>query len=284
MLTFKETIKKMYESNITPNEHYTSLSKDEFLKLYHQNCSYFSSLDFENVNLIFRGFDSMEATDDFIYLNPLKRNKTPKGAPKKLVECLVSNSKTWEHIPDRFESVIGSTDENVSSLYGNLFVMIPYDDSLLCVAPKREFFTSFQKSLSKIGIENIYDFEDKFINFFNGVLNYPPDMKSCNGLISDIDSIDKYRSKIEDKLKKIKLPIFSSIYNEFLEQEKKTKITFRNFLMESFFSPNKNDFKLISINKKNFSFPPKREVWTDSECLFVRYDLFLTIKSELKVI
>lgn len=282
--SFLHKLNEVKDENNLKTSLRTSISKEEFLKLYRENCSFFMSLDFDNASLIYRGFDSSGENTDYYYLDPKKHKRVPKGSNRNLINCMTSNSPSWDHFPNRYESVIGATDSSVAALYGNVYVVIPYDDALIGVCSKNDFIISFNKTLSKIPISDTYEFEDMFLNFYNQTMKKYPDTLSCQSLLSDIDLIDELKEDINSKIEKIKLFSFKRIFKEYYNSTKSSKQKFRDYLVSEFFDPGKNDFKILSLNKKGYSIPKKREVWIDSECLFIRYELFMSMKDELKVI
>lgn len=188
---------------------------------------------------------------------------------------MIDNSKKWSKFPKRSKAFI------CSSHFYSKFYVIPTDNSKWGICSKNDIYYSFEK----LRIINKYNrtvtsikqfFEDLTIiahNFF-GIKISDIDFEEMK---KDLESLSIALSKIEDE--EIIEGIKSATYGEFI-YNLRNKNLFDE--IEKLMDPYDNNFTLITYKDYVFDIKFKdKEMWTDSECLFINRDFMANFLKKL---
>lgn len=211
----------------------------------------------------------------------------------------------WKDYPPRNRSIIMSTDIDTASMYaehngGKVYNIFPYNGAALAISPTGDFWNAFNQGLlhQLYGKDSLSEFNESIADLISTVIGVSKtkynsatlrkmykdvcsafdknDVKKvvkyfsqCQQLLNGLDEEKKYVIYDEingvDKLQKHLIDIAStgkSIMNEI------------NIILD----PMNNGIKLRNINNVNiydfngYSYDGC-EIWTDSPCMFVRYDI-----------
>ena len=189
---------------------------------------------------------------EYLSVDP-KSGKPRKSAnTKNYYTILMDNMKSWGQYPKRSESLICSTG-NVSFGYGYMFVVFPYNGAKIGVAPERDLWLSFRKSLNGKNLDQI----NNNISTIMRHMNVQISDKSYLDILNAFGTFDMF---IKDKPQKLNVLIDGGI--EWLEGYKGDLLKHVRKALD----PNYNEFELKSIGD---ALPKDREVWTDSKCVMI---------------
>jgi hypothetical protein len=165
---------------------------------------------------------------------------------------------SWKDFPKRNHSVICSTSNDRSGVYGNVFVILPKNGTSIGVCSKHDIWISFPLFDKKIkDIVKLNDFAETIMIIMYALYNKKVDLKF---LLEDFKNHEK-----------IDIINFSEKYTviNFYELLYKNRNNLFNFL-NNIFDPYKNGFKLLTIND---TLPENREVWFDNHYIAIKYDI-----------
>lgn len=250
-----------------------SIDKQSLLNDIDNNCK---SYDFNNPKMIiYRGINSSEP---YLMISPSKSERRSSGAGvKNYYTFILDNSKAWSLYPKRSRSVIGIQSEKYASMYGNIYVMLPFDNANFGSCPKEDLVFSF-RYLKERKFDAI-DFNDLLGNFYESIYKKSLDNTSWQGLKNDLQKFDdkSEQDMIKKKLDKIKVFFMKELWNNFIYQNKQN-LSFIDYIGNIIFNPIQNGFKNF-IWDKNTKIIPNKEVWTDSNVFLIKEDFFKDIKN-----
>jgi hypothetical protein len=93
----------------------------------------------QNGGVIYRGFEEKPGDDDFLIMDSSTGERTSKDTDN-LYQLMLSASTKMKDFPDRSKSFICVTDKYVATIYGQVYVMIPFDGANLAVSKEQDFF------------------------------------------------------------------------------------------------------------------------------------------------
>lgn len=243
---------------------------------------------------IFRGDDDLSAKSSNIYLGiPGTRisNNTDNYYTKLMSDVLDS----WSSYPKRNKSFICTTSKYRSKAYSEqYFGVFPKNEAKIGLCSAEDLWKSFKLLSSHVmNIDTMRDFNYDFITFLVDLTEYI--YKNVNNELTIPDFNTSSRSVILDFFEKFDfemqsllqipecaedihkwnnlVPVnwkFKEKWIEYIESGKGS-YTFLNKLL----NPGYNHFELSSMAEMNKYYDTSyemynREVWTDSECLFIR--------------
>lgn len=209
---------------------------------------------------IFRG----TSKGNYLYIDTRgKKERTSRDIPN-FYTLIINNDQSWKNFPKR--QIICST---IRVAYGNvLYVVFPVNGSKIGVCPESDIWYSFY-GIKKARIKSIVIFLDELDIFFEKHVNI--NIKTYEDLKKACDEIDK---KINNRNK---------IIFEFINYDEFKKRGLFNILID-LFSP--KNFEVVDTKKLN-KLKSGREVWMDTECVFIGENEFsffdeLEIKNIIK--
>jgi hypothetical protein len=167
---------------------------------------------------IFRGLDTeyskfkieLKNENDVYFFEPRESRNSLTSNSKKydtLWNLWFANNEKWKEYPSRkFRANICTTSPNYADQYGNVFLIIPAEDSKFGLCPKEDIFNSFSKSKIAIdGFHNEFDISS-FSQFLDDIFGYIISEKKID-MKSFIES-ETYEQYIE------KISIINSYFGE----------------------------------------------------------------------
>lgn len=251
------------------------IDESEFINIAKECTDWFIS-DTE----IYRGLSDTKS--NFLLVDPKEhiRNYADNWSWHNII---IDDSTEWSGYPKRNQSIICTPDIKISNGYGKPHLVIPFNNANIAVCPKRDMWISFDNLFelnsfnhtlyllisqtldnlksSKVDISSMRTLNDKII-----IKTYK-DIEILSKFIDDnyTDFISYFIINF-DNFEKIK-PSNKKIFSEIIKQLN-TKSLLE--ILNEIFSP-KNfyhvDYKDLHITGED------NEVWTDSKCLLVNYNL-----------
>jgi hypothetical protein len=211
--------------------------------------------------IIFRG---LMKDNYFLYVDPKAGRPRISANTRNYYTLMNDNSPYWKGYPKRSESLICTTSSSTSEVYGNTYIVLPYDNAKIGVCYEDDYWGSFP-NLSEL-VDGYYN-----LNMFN---------RELESLFKQVD-IPLY----DDSYKKLQhsFGLFDLTFNHDLDSIESLiyEDGFRILkgyekvwdLMKHFnilLAPEPNKFDLYKIN--NFRRYTNREVWTDSKSILINIE------------
>lgn len=241
------------------------LSLMEAVNMAKNNCSQWS---WGNTSL-YRG--TLNYKNPYKFFDPTKFNRTSK-AGFNYYNLIIDNTKQWGGFPKRSKSVIATTDYDTASKYGTVYHVIPFDSAVFGVCPTNDIYTSFPKTLGKVG-KYAYDFAEDLAQLWNELSDGSERLNDENWKVFEKqlqemgEKLIEYRNsdyEIYDLVMELGRK-GSYIYRSFIESD---MTDFVEFLVDKAINPEKNRFQIqtypVDANKA--------EVWTENPVILVRND------------
>jgi len=250
-----------YLKSFNENLNSTSLSKNDVINILQNNCKNFLNYPEKNEKtLIFR--KESVINDDFVLVDP-KSSSKERIAPFSTANyhnLVISNLESWKDWPRRNKSLICSGYDRARSHTGkNLYVVIPFDNTVIATCRTRDFWDSFTEIRLPIN--------DYFIKI----------LTRC-GFIGDDRNWNKLKYFLEThKPKKDVKKEFFKYYNDELSLLENINIQLE---------PNKNGFIKGDItNTMDFYFEYSLygtyESWMEDKVILIKRSLLDEILSEI---
>lgn len=184
------------------NENYiTSINKEKAIELIKEKCK---SFDFNNP--IFRG-SAMHSYQyeliDTTYSHRESANTTNHYTV--ILDKLLSEQK----LPQRSKSIICSNNKKYAKEYGNLYVIIPFDDANIGICPTNDIWditidgVDYADTINEINIlyhkHHITDFT--YDHFIEDLIEYVKDMAEDNETSDLIDFIGNNPNNVESNIR-----------------------------------------------------------------------------------
>lgn len=259
-----------------------NLSEEKFMELYKKNCT-----QYVVGKEIYRGIDPLHINNisNYMLIDPKKVKRTSIER-ENIHTFLMSELPEWKDYPKRDHSVIGIPNINDIKMYGEAYVLIPYDNANIGICPNDNIWSSFPMN----GTLSINSWSRLLENM---------------GLIKYVDSYDLSRLKkhfINDE--KFKIVVVDSNKYKFtisiLEKNKENdlyvqidKLYLPNYDIKSFIATMEGLWNIMidyfspkNFENKNYNDYIKTQsnfkaIWTDSKCLLIKNELYQKLKNEL---
>ena len=197
---------------------------------------------------LFRGINN---TSNFLFVDPTKgKPRRSANIDTNYYTLLIDNLPSWKEYPLRSRSIVCSTSEEYASDYGEVYIVIPYDNANIAIASEDDLWDSFK--FGSLGLFNDYLkylFREHDLKVSNN--NY---QSLKNALIwlndNNIVDYDKYNIFNSDK------DVMKSL--------------------DKLMSPDYNGFKLGLKNMKE-----NREVWIQGKAILIHDNIFWDIIDEI---
>lgn len=253
-----------------------------------------------DVNLIYRSHKNRNKT--FFIDKPSFR--TSLGSNNAHTVLMSELLPSWKKYPKRNHCIIGTTEYKSKKTYidgdGNynnedreFYIILPKNGTKIAVCPSYDLWQSFKfKQLNSSDYINCLSvFDDVFFDilvFFGKKINidkysYIDIAKLFNN--NDINNIFSIFSELENYIINNTIDI-DNITNEYYDSIPAIRYFYRNIknnesfinILDYLFNPKNNGFILINTKKTN-SLTEDKELWFDSDCLFIKESLFKNILS-----
>ncbi len=252
---------KLFESNEGYDRFGTKkLSENEFDKIRKENCKNWTKAE----TSLYRGMPDL---GDYLLIDPKKGGGRRSIEDTNIHVELLSNLQEWKYYPKYNLSTIGISSYKGSQGYGEVYEIIPFDNSKIAVCPENDIWLSFSNEESGWGgdIDLVKDF--------------------LGELDIDYDYWEQFDgSTIKSKLKSIgKIEINNSISIESFFKRMKEEGFIKNydnmtgeicykFISDFLFNPQKRGFNL-EYYKPDFKIADNKQVWTEGPCLLIKSKL-----------
>jgi len=238
MTRFKNYITEGFGS-YTSTGRTESLSEDKAIDLIKTHCkNNFKRLFKSDTSIkIYRGIKNFG--EDFGYIDTNKGEPRVSANTYNYMTLFMDKLPSWRGWPKRSKSVICTTSNRYAGNYGNLYYVIPYDNTKIGICPEDDVWNSFYV-LSPIDVD-----------MFNYRLNASFMKNNIQGSSKNWNKLKKSLSELE------RYPLDDTLY-KFLE----TKPFIDNF--NKLLDPKLNNFKM-GIEK----IQSNKEIWIQGECIFI---------------
>jgi hypothetical protein len=210
---------------------------------------------YKNGSIIYRG---VKQQYDYALINPKSGKPRVSANTSNHYTLINDNSPYWKGYPKRSESIICSTEKDVTYLYGNVYIVLPYDGAEIGVCPSQDYWYSFEKSIDS----SLDQFNSNLDYLIKMVTDKKVNLKSYSSLVKSFKEFDESFNKMSDDPK----IIIKNTY-EFLKKYKDDDSLLK--YVQKLLSPKPNGFQL---KKSGDKLPKKREVWTDSKSILISYE------------
>jgi hypothetical protein len=198
---------------------------------------------------------------DIMYLNPSSYTRKSKDDTNNYYTLLFDEIlPSWKNYPKRSKSVIMTDDKGYASDYGNLYIVLPFNGSLMA---------STKPNTSDIW----YSFDYK-LNTLNAHLEEMFDEYGLNGQDSNASILEKEINKLGEIMRKenVRDNRLGKLFNE---SRYKTLIDFLN----DYYNPN-GRIDLFKTN--NINIQKDQEVWTSGPCYVIDYYKYQQLTEKLQ--
>jgi len=90
---------------------------------------------------IYRGIDVYE---QFLFVDPLKYERVSANT-SNYYTVINDNSPYWKKYPKRSRSIICGSDWDISTVYGTVYHVFPYDNAKIGICSQSDYWDSFPK-------------------------------------------------------------------------------------------------------------------------------------------
>lgn len=222
---------------------------------------------------------------DFLLLHPdVKRDKA-----ETWLDHLVAKAKSWVSFPDREYSIKATTNfkhahhEAEKMNEGSVFVILPFDNVKIGVAPHSEFDESFKKAANSMRLDDLSnkslrEWAERIVEALNAV------KAEVRGEFTDsIDGFFNLIGKIDKAIGSNKLRLQSELKKTEIDDESKHALndllnnyhgTVEGYLLRKL-DPDSNDFTLTTST----SFAPggSSEIWVSGTCLAIKQEKYIEL-------
>lgn len=242
------------------------ISESEAKKIYNNEAS---DYDIEADQTIFRGVSHLPENTEFAKVDPTRWGFQGAKMESNYYKLVQDLSNPWEDYPQR--KIFCSTNKSYANDYGELFVVVPYDNTDWGICPTLSNWASFPRVEEFLGAERP---DPRVFNHFVKVVT-----KDFLGEIPDQNSFDDLKIKlnevgdlIEDlMIKDIKDKKYSHVLRRWLISKVGEKYDqLSKFLFNVVMGPEKNGFEYQNSWKGTGN---NREVWTDGPCLYINANI-----------
>lgn len=277
MKLLRELLETAQTHNFKRDELTSEAAEDLLLK----HCA-ISITNMKAGKLIFRGEDRGEAHERFQFsLGDSTKFVRRSANTKSWTNQFVDSNRLWRDYPPRLSSYICSTNFSTANDYGEMFVVVPFDDAKVGICPENDFWPSFKTHLRNfIGSRTVLQLND-----------------AIRGVIGEFGTGDQSRKVSTDSLTTAELEeIFKKCTLEALNEmdEYGNLHGYTRKVFEYMSSHDHKNFydaleEVLDPAKNNFSYGLKsvptgdREVWVHGKCVFIKWSTFQTIKNKLGI-
>lgn len=255
------------------------ITDDVVVQLLHYNCSDYM----KNINRPYKLYRGIRDARSFDYgiIDPKKFTRTSLVG-NNYGTLIVDNSPIWREFPSRSKGIICTTNKNYARSYGLLYVVIPYDGTLMGICPDSDIWNSFTNTLDDLfGMVNVsVAMFYRIIDLIGNTLGINIDETSWQIMKSDMEKVGNillsdttYEQSLDNNIVK------EGLGKELIYQFKKSKYDSFYKFIEAQLDPKKNGFR---TDVWPLAIPDNREVWFSAKSLYIRNALFDGILEKYK--
>ena len=223
-----------------------SIDKEAAIGYIKTNCKKNYNFFMKKKDWIFRGVDSISS--EYIIIDTNKGRPRVSANTQNYFTLLMDNLPSWKKYPKRSHSIICATDQENAKSYGTLYVVIPYDNTNIGIAPDGDIWWSFKET-------HILDFNDTISKMFR---KYKLPARNWKELKSSLIELNK-----GNIIRQGGFGVFDR--NKDIIKE-----------MDYIYSPEYNNFK---HGLKNMSYG--KEIWIQGKSIMIDERIFWGIMDEI---
>ncbi len=205
-----------------------------------------------------------------MYIQPSKYNRIPVSGNKGFYNYIIDESVLWNKYPKRSKSIfaVPYNINNKTTLYGHKYVVIPFDNANIGICSKEDLWYSFEKIYKEMKV-NLLELDNILESY---KLNY-----------KNLSEFKIQLNKLKDKNEDEYLNYNEKVLGKLFKLSKANNLD--NFkMLELLMDPKDNGFKKIKYDGnyndiKNIT----GEVWTDSDCIIVKYELIEKLMNKIQL-
>lgn len=201
---------------------------------------------------------------------------------------IISNFDNWKDFPSREYSFVCTNFPNreVADNYGTSYIVIPFNNARIGVASRNDLWDSFKymsRKFGEMGINDVYNLPD-----FNDYLSFLFENAEIEIKQDNFRNFSRQLKLFDSKIKSI---VKKDTFSEYGFHEKDQKFlrnvvaNYSNFgwFLADIFDPYKNKFELTNEKEvSKYDSGLRRELWTDSKCLFMKVENYTDMAKEYK--
>lgn len=201
-------------------------------------------------NFIFKGILANK-TVPLIFTNPLNYIRKSRNT-KNYYTLLIDNLPSWKSYPKRSQSLICSTSEDTSGMFGSNYFVLPVNDTKIGICAADDIWYSFS---------NIFRGDiSGFHRFYKGLSDSSYE-KFLTDFLKNKDKITRMMASYSNNDYK-----FQKFIKLLVTVNTKTDLA---KVLDTAYSPMANKFKLTNIENFNLLKKSDREVWVGGPCYLV---------------
>lgn len=249
---------KIVEVTTNPNWQALSGNSNEILESYLPQIDIALSKYVEGQR-IYRGVKTKE---DIIY--SYRKVERKAANTTNYVNLLVSNLPNWKAFPPRNRSQIcsGSYSYASSYAYGDVYVVLPFDNARIGICPSTDFF-----DFGRLDVPHINRFLVR-LYLLATKKELPQEKEPFFAALAELDTIltkDKIIEYMNADLDRDEFLLVQRTFIKYSKQFLKDQSFSEN--LEEWMDPDRNDFRVTTMSAYKST---PNEVWTDAPILLVR--------------
>lgn len=250
------------------------ITMDQAVEMFLSECDDWS-LDGEQ---IFRGSESYPIH----FIDPSKFYR-PSANTGGFYQALLPNLDSWKGKPQRHRSLIMTTDESMADSFGEVFIMIPFNDTEIGQCPSGDIWMA-NKVMNEMFDEKWMSWSEvdgEMIDLLKVNLNIEAKDITQDSIMRMIDEMDQIPKK-DWKLKYTQRSPLGHEREFELDLIEKLNAKYPNMslrqMLTDMFSFDKNDFEIITRQNQ---LKDDREVWSSGKFIGIRHDKFERFKEKV---
>lgn len=171
----------------------------------------------------------------------------------------------WKDYPKRSQSFICTNSKNLSSFYGNSYLVFPENGAKIGICPRADIWDSFRLTLNHPSIP-------EFVAEIRAILSIANEksLESINNLLVD-GTVEEILLAMDRATEFLHTPVnITSIYDIRMKDEfiNNKNLTLLDYIQKQL-DPIKNGFVSTTIEQLTLSQTKEHEIWTDATCLMI---------------
>ena len=229
-------------------------------------CGRFSSAwnkYFKEEQEIWRGVKSHDYGDIVVVSPGTRISQNVNNLYTRLLSDILPD---WKDYPKRSQSFICTNSRNLSSFYGNSYLIFPENGAKIGICPRADIWDSFRLTLNHPSIP-------EFVAEIRAILSIANEksLESINNLLVD-GTVEEIMLAMDRATEFLHTSTgITSIYDIRMKDEfiNNKNLTLLDYIQKQL-DPIKNGFVSTTIEQLTLSQTKEHEIWTDATCLMVK--------------
>jgi len=227
---------------------------------------------------IFRGRDhnDIRAPSPYKFISPSKTYRMSRNTIN-VVNSFLDILPSWKNWPKRSNSIICSNSRVTAGWYGVAFQVFPFNNAKIGICSQSDFWESFPVITERFSKHNVDSFNYVLSAAYN---TFGIDVDPDNFKPEDAKKLIDYLNKETLKYRNIDFLYKTDTSKGNATQRHDSKTLKEDMIIfykggdwtdyfDELLSPEKNNFKLVSISEYTAIETPRKEVWTDADSLMI---------------